>query len=58
MVEAQLVLSPAGVALRLVTDDASSATQLQSARGGLDDALATANVPLTGFAVEHGHDDE
>lgn len=57
-VEAQLVLSPAGVALRLITDDASSAEQLRSAHERLDGALAAANVPLIGFTVEHGHDDE
>ncbi len=56
-VEAQLVLSPAGVAMRLVTDDASSATQLRTARERLDGALAASNVPLIGFTVEHGHDD-
>lgn len=56
-VEAQLVLSPAGVALRLVADDASSAAQLRYAHERLDGALAAANVPLIGFTVEHGHDD-
>ncbi len=56
-VEAQLVLSPKGVALRLVADDASSATQLRSAHERLDGALAAANVPLIGFTVAQGHDD-
>jgi len=56
-VEAQLVLSPTGVAMRLVTDDPSSATQLRTAQERLDGALAAANVPLIGFTVEHGHDD-
>ncbi|AYH43107.1 flagellar hook-length control protein FliK [Azoarcus sp. DN11] len=51
-VEARLVLTPAGVALRLLADDATTVAALDRARGRLDSALEAANVPLTGFVAE------
>ncbi|MCK0509087.1 flagellar hook-length control protein FliK [Aromatoleum anaerobium] len=55
--EAHLVVSPAGVALRLLADDPGTVAALDAARAGLDDALAAANLPLTGFVAER-RDDE
>jgi hypothetical protein len=51
-VEARLILTPAGVALRLLADDADTVRALDDARQQLDTALAAANVPLTGFVAE------
>jgi len=51
-VEAKLILTPAGVALRLLADDADTVRALDDARQQLDAALAAANVPLTGFVAE------
>jgi len=51
-VEAQLILTPAGVALRLQADDADTVKALDEARQQLDAALSAANVPLTGFVAE------
>ena len=56
--EAELVLTPAGVAMRLVADDPATAAALDASRGRLDDALAAANVPLTGFVAEIRDDGE
>ncbi|KON80237.1 flagellar hook-length control protein FliK [Azoarcus sp. PA01] len=55
--EAHLVVSPAGVALRLLADDPATVAALDAARARLDDALAAANLPLTGFAAERRDDD-
>lgn len=51
-VEAQLQLTSAGVALRLIADDAGTVSTLSAARNNLDEALSAANVPLTGFVAE------
>lgn len=51
-VEARLILTPAGVALRLVADDDATVAALDRARAQLDSALEAANVPLTGFVAE------
>lgn len=51
-VEARLILTPAGVALRLQADDADTVKALDAARQQLDAALSAANVPLTGFVAE------
>ena len=51
-VEARLHLTAAGIALRLVADDAEAVSALQAAHGRLDEALAAADVPLTGFVAE------
>lgn len=51
-VEARLILTPAGVALRLLADDDVTVAALDRARGQLDSALEAANVPLTGFVAE------
>ncbi len=56
-IEAQLHLTPAGVALRLLADDAATVASLDAARGQLDEALAAANVPLSGFVAEQRHGD-
>lgn len=55
-VEAQLHLTPAGVALRLRTDDADALQALEAGREALASALDAANVPLTGMVVEQRHD--
>lgn len=55
-VEARLILTPAGVALRLLADDAGTVRALDGARQQLDDALAAANVPLAGFVAERRDD--
>lgn len=55
--EAQLAVSPAGVALRLFADDPATVAALAAARVRLDEALAAANLPLTGFVAER-RDDE
>lgn len=51
-VEALLILTPAGVALRLMADDDATVAALANARAELDSALEAANVPLTGFVAE------
>lgn len=51
-VEARLSLTPFGIAVRLVADDAESVELLESARAQLDSALEAANLPLTGFVAE------
>ncbi|WP_407278256.1 flagellar hook-length control protein FliK [Aromatoleum evansii] len=51
-VEASLILTPAGVALRLMADDDATVAALANARAALDSALEAANVPLTGFVAE------
>ncbi|CAL95325.1 flagellar hook-length control protein FliK [Azoarcus olearius] len=51
-VEAQLHLTPAGVALRLRSDDAGSRAALESGRATLEESLAAAGLPLTGMVVE------
>lgn len=50
--EARVHLTPAGVAIRLIAEDESTAGMLQAASGRLDEALAAADVPLTGFVAE------
>lgn len=51
-VEALLILTPAGVALRLMADDEATVAALANAQAELDSALEAANVPLTGFVAE------
>jgi hypothetical protein len=51
-VEARLHLTAAGIALRLLADDPAAVAALQAAHGRLDEALAAADVPLTGFVAE------
>ncbi len=56
--EARLTLTPAGVALRLLADAPETVAALDAARSRLDEALAAAAVPLTGFVAEQRHGDE
>jgi hypothetical protein len=51
-IEARLHLTPTGVAIRLLADDNSTRETLQSGESRLADALAAANVPLTGLVAE------
>ncbi|NTV11811.1 MAG: flagellar hook-length control protein FliK [Zoogloea sp.] len=51
-VEAQLHLTPAGVAVRLQADDPAAIEALRTGGGWLSDALAAVDVPLTGMVVE------
>ena len=51
-VEARLHLTRAGVALQLTTDDAATAAALAAAERELADALAAADLPLTGMRVD------
>lgn len=53
-VEAQLHLTPAGVALRLRADSDQTVAALERGRATLEEALAAAGLPLTGMAVEQG----
>jgi hypothetical protein len=57
-IEARLHLSAAGVALRLNVADEAAAARLEAGREDLAQALAAANVPLTGMIVESVHDAE
>ncbi len=50
--EAQLHLTPAGIALRLRADDTETISALESKRPELEEALAAANMALTGMVVE------
>lgn len=50
--EAQLHLTPAGVALRLRADEPATIAALEAGRADLEGALSAANVPLTGLVVE------
>lgn len=50
--EANLVLTPAGVALRLLANDDNTVEALLAAKESLDSALEAANLPLTGFVAE------
>ncbi len=50
--EAQLHLTPAGIAVRLRADDAEAISALESKRPELEEALAAANMALTGMVVE------
>ncbi|MBS0348324.1 MAG: flagellar hook-length control protein FliK [Proteobacteria bacterium] len=51
-IEARLHLTPAGIAVRLLADDNATREALQSGEPRLADALAAANVPLTGLVAE------
>ncbi|MHB1374206.1 MAG: flagellar hook-length control protein FliK [Thauera sp.] len=51
-VEAQLHLTPAGVALRLRADDAGTLVALDAGAAALASALEAANLKLTGLVVE------
>ena len=51
-IEARLHLTPAGIAIRLITQDEATAARLDAGRERLDSALAAADVPLTGFSSE------
>lgn len=51
-VEARLHLTPAGIAVRLIADDSATRNALEAAESRLADALAAANVPLTGMVAE------
>lgn len=55
-VEAQLHLTPAGVALRLRTDDTATMSALDARAAELASALEAANLKLTGLVVERQHD--
>jgi len=51
-IEARLHLTPVGVAVRLITSEADSRALLEAGQPRLADALAAANVPLTGLVAE------
>ncbi|NML24999.1 flagellar hook-length control protein FliK [Zoogloea dura] len=51
-IEARLHLTPAGVAVRLIASEADSRDRLEAGQQRLADALAAANVPLTGLVAE------
>lgn len=51
-VEARLHLTPAGVAIRLIADSDATRQALAAAEARLADALAAADVPLTGLVAE------
>lgn len=51
-VEARLQLTPQGVSIRLLADEASTVAALDEAREQLRAALEAANLPLTGFVAE------
>lgn len=51
-VEARLHLTPAGVAVRLIADSDTTRNALDASQQQLADALAAANVPLTGLVAE------
>jgi hypothetical protein len=53
-IEAQLIVTGAGVAIRVSADSKEVATQLQDGGAALGDALEAAGVPMTGFAVQLG----
>lgn len=53
-IEAQLIITPAGVAVRVSADSAQAAQQLQDGGAALGSALEAAGVPMTGFAVQLG----
>ena len=51
-IEARLHLTPAGVAMRLIADSDETRATLAAAEARLADALAAADVPLTGLVAE------
>lgn len=51
-IEARLHLTPVGVAVRLITSEADSRALLEAGQPRLAEALAAANVPLTGLVAE------
>lgn len=51
-VEAQLHLTPAGLAVRVQATDSHTAAELEAARDLLEAALEAADIPLTGFVAE------
>lgn len=53
--EALVHLTPAGVAVRLRADDATTVGALEAGRGVLEESLAAAGLPLTGMVVEQRH---
>ena len=55
-VEAQLHLTPAGVALRLRTDESTTMSALDARASELASALEAANLKLTGLVVERQHE--
>lgn len=55
--EAQIRLTAAGVTLRLQADDPRTVGELEAERASLEQALAAANVPLTGFTAERRHEE-
>lgn len=57
-VEAQLHLTPAGVALRLRADDPDTIKALEAGQKMLSEALDAAAVPLTGMVVEQRDEHE
>ncbi|MDB5814260.1 MAG: flagellar hook-length control protein FliK [Rhodocyclales bacterium] len=52
-IEAQLIVTAAGVAVRVSADTAQAAQQLQDGSEALGNALEAAGVPMTGFAAQH-----
>ncbi|MBR0564540.1 flagellar hook-length control protein FliK [Azoarcus sp. L1K30] len=55
--EAQLHLTPAGVAVRLRADDPEAIKALEAGQAGLAEALEAVAVPLTGMVVEQRNGD-
>lgn len=51
-IEAQLIITASGVAVRVIADSVQAAEQLQQGSEALGNALDAAGVPLTGFAVQ------
>ena len=54
--EAQIHLTPAGIALRLHTEDDNAASALTAEQAQLTEALAAAGIPLTGMVIESPHE--
>ena len=54
--EAEIRFTAAGIALRLQADDPRTVGELEADRASLEQALAAANVPLTGFIAERRHE--
>lgn len=54
--EAKLILTAEGVALRISAQNETSVTQLQEGQDLLDDGLAAAGIKLLGISIETQHD--
>ncbi|HSD38397.1 MAG TPA: flagellar hook-length control protein FliK [Rhodocyclaceae bacterium] len=53
-IEAQLIVTAAGVAVRISVDSTRTAAQLREGGEALGNALEAAGVPMTGFVVQSG----